>query len=190
MDWLSYARTGREFEVFDDLAALSIQHWRGERIEFQRRGYKRRAEPFVYPVLPNYVWITLPDERKLRDDQITAILRIEHLARTFHALLPQHVEAFQDFRRWADTRLTQAHAATNAKLIAEYNATGISRPDSRADYAPGDLLEIRSGPLRDQLVRFRSLVEGAERISIRADVVIFGRQTTVDVDPLNVKRKA
>ena len=45
LNWLGFAVTGKEFVAMDDLRRFGIDHWRGVRIEFERRGKQRTAEP-------------------------------------------------------------------------------------------------------------------------------------------------
>lgn len=170
-DWLGYARTGKEFEVMDALARLGINHWRGERIEFERRGRNRTADPYTYPALPNYVWIG-PEPR-----QVHLLVTIPHLARTFLTLTEASGNAMRAFADMAERRKAEARRIIgNREAISGYQA--------------GDVLEIRDGPFAGQLARFERMVQAAHDYypTIAAHMEVMGRAVAVTLDPLNVRR--
>lgn len=169
--WLGYARTGKEFEVMDKLEALGVEHWRGQRIAFERKGKNRTAEPYTYPALPNYVWFSVPNDR------FHLVSAIPHLCSTFIALSPANCATLGRFREAADERLAEAQKAVgNRTAIAAYNQ--------------GDELEIRDGAFKGFIARFERMVRLAHEQwpLVEATVTIFGRETTAHFDPLSVAR--
>jgi len=182
---MAYATTGREFEVMADLAALGISHWPGKRIEFERRGKSRVAEPFEYPALPNYLRITAPSH------MLADIMDIRHLSRTIKFLLPSDVRSWQRFQAEADARLADAR-----RIIAErdrLSAANASRQEIInviAQYKSGDPLEIADGPFAGMLATFGRMVvkPGTSFPMVQATVQIFGRDNDIAVDPLSVRR--
>lgn len=173
LDLLGYATTGKEFEVMDQLAALGIQHWRGERIEFERKGKVRTAEPYTYPALPNYVWITATH------GQLHRVVSIKHLFPTVQFMARGDVAGFEAFRRSAEARLAEAN-----RIIG--NRAAISA------YRKGEKLEIRDGSLAGKLARFSRMIHSANEQfpQIEAEMELFGMVTKIKVDPLSVRRAA
>lgn len=168
-DILAYAATGKELHVMDALAEAAIPYWRGIRIDFERRGKSRIAQPYTYPVLQNYLWITT--------DDLYPLSSIKHLSRTMQFLTPGSVKEFQAFANKADAAATEAlRIAGNRELIAQYKA--------------GETIRITAGAFEGQFASFKALVNGPHLLHpmIRAEVQIFGRATQVDVDPLNTAK--
>ena len=58
------------------------------------------------------------------------------------------------------------------------------------EYSDGDILEIMAGPLMGQLATFRKLAETDHDLfpRIRADVELFGRVASIDLDPIDARR--
>lgn len=171
LDWLAYARTGKEFAVMDDLADLGIAHWRGERIEFERRGKNRTAEPYRYPALPNYIWIRpLPQ-------QVHSLASIEFMARTFHFLSAHSAREMERFRRMAEAR----------KLEAERI---IGNRDAIAEYQAGQKLEISDGPFAGELATFCRIVHRSGELfpKIKAEMSLMGALVPIELDPLSVRK--
>lgn len=199
-DWLGYAITGKEFVAMEDLTRFGIDHWRGVRIEFERRGKQRTAEPHEYPALRNYIWIrpTLRQIRFLSD--------VRFLGRTFHMMLPSTVDRFRVFCGEVEAREAEARkiiaAQEEAKRVAQEKArTAESRKAALAakkalikaaiaEYKYGDQIIIRDGVLAGELATFKRLVQGAHDLIpyIEAEIELMGRSTLLKVDPLAVRR--
>ena len=183
---MAYATTGREFEVMADLAALGVAHWPGRRIEFERRGKSRVAEPFEYPALPNYLRITAPSH------MLSDIMDIRHLSRTIKFLrLPEDVRSWQRFQDEADARYAEAK-----RIIAERDRLSAAKASRQeiinviAQYKAGEPLEIADGPFAGMLATFGRMVvkPGTSFPMVEATVQIFGRDNDIAVDPLSVRR--
>ena len=182
---MAYATTGREFEVMADLAEMRVQHWDGRRIEFERRGKQRVAEPFEYPALPNYLRISAP--RHLISD----VMDIRHLSRTLKFLHAGDVRSWQAFQDASDARLAQARAivAERARMAA-VNASRQDIINMIAQYKTGDLLEISGGAFAGMLAKFGRMVvkPGTSHPMVEARVQLFGRETAAAIDPLDVRK--
>lgn len=175
-DLLGYAITGKEFVAMDDLARFGIDHWRGTRIQFERRGKQRTAEPHEYPALHNYIWLR-PTVQQMR-----YLSQVRFLGGTFHWLSSAAVRQFGTLRDRVDAKYQEAKRIEgNRKAIADYAA-----------FMPGDLLEIREGPLAGEIARFTALVQKAQDLFpvIRADMDLMGRVVSVKLDPLAVRKAA
>jgi len=185
MNIMAYATTGREFEVMDDLASIGVECWQGKRIEFERRGKSRIAEPFEYPALPNYIHITAPFHR------VSDIMDIRHLSRTVKFMHEADVMGWQVFKRAAEARLAEAQ-----RIIAErarMDAAKASRQDVInliSSYKFGDALEIQGGAFAGMLATFGRMVvkPGTAHPMVEAKVQLFGGEVAAALDPLDVRK--
>lgn len=163
----------------DDMADLGIPHWRGIRIQFERRGKNRTAEPYEYTALPNYVWCWPSD------DQFHLLGGIEHLSRTHIRLSTSQsgngsLDQMRRFRDLADAKKAEADRIIgNRKAMAAYEA-----------FDMGEAIQLLDPGFSDVLARYGGMVKRAHELypRIRAELTIFGRTTTVEVDPLSVRR--
>lgn len=173
IDLMGYATGGKEFAVMDDLAKLDVTHWRGTRIEFERRGNVRTAEPYEYPALPNYVWITCDW------GQLHRVLSVKHLSPLVRFMTRADVAGFAAFRRQAEARLAEARRI-------------IGNRDAIVAYRKGERLEIRDGAFAGALAEFGRMVIKTGQLfpQIEAEVELFGRKARMLLDPLDVRRAA
>ncbi len=210
-NWLGYAITGKEIIAMDDLSRLGIDHWRGIRIEFERRGKVRTAEPFEYSALPNYIWI------RPEPYQVSLLSEVRFLGHTFRPLLPQVVEQFAAYRCQVEAKEAEARAliAEREEILAQARAEKqaiVAQVMKRAEamkvkeasaakrmteyrtaivaYQDGARIEIREGPLAGELATFRRMVQGAADLfpSIEAEMEMMGRVVPVLLDPLAVRK--
>ena len=182
---MAYATTGREFEVMADLAAIGVAHWDGRRIEFERRGKHRIAEPFEYPALPNYLRISAPRH------MISDVMDIRHLSRTLKFLHSADVRSWQAFQTASDARLAQAQAiVAERERMKSANASRQGIISLIAQYKTGDLLEISGGAFAGMLATFGRMVvkPGTSHPMVEARVQLFGRETAAAIDPLDVRK--
>lgn len=166
--YLCYARSGKEFDVSDEIRALGGDVWCGRRIEWVRTGKNRRPEPREVPALPNYLFATLTP------DQYHAARNVKFLAHTMAQLSPGAIDGFRRFARVVDAR----HSA-DSKVAA--NATAPT-----AQFDPGEALQIIGGPFSEMTGTFRRIVEHAHDRHPRVEVMVNG--IPVAVDPLSVRR--
>ena len=182
---MAYATTGREFEVMADLAKLGVACWNGKRIVFERRGKSRIAEPYEYPALPNYLRISAPWHL------ISDIMDIRYLSRTIKFLNREDLKHWAAFQGAAD-----AETAKAAAVIAEHGRMAAAHASRQeiinliAQYKAGDALEISGGAFAGMLATFGRMAvkPGTTFPMVEAQVQIFGRETPIALDPLDVRR--
>jgi transcription antitermination factor NusG len=182
---MAYTTTGREFEAMDDLDAIGIDRWRGTRIEFERRGKSRVAEPYSYPALPNYIWITAPHHR------LADVMDVRHISRTVKFMTLADVASWQRFQREAEARLAEAQGIIERRKIME--AASADRQqiiNLMAGYKRGDTLKIDGGAFAGMLATFSRMVinRGERHPMIEAEIEMFGGKTTAAIDALHVRR--
>lgn len=202
MNLLAYAITGKEFVAMDDLTRYGIDHWRGVRIEFERRGKQRTAEPHEYPAIHNYIWLR-PEPEQMRH-----LSGVRFLGSTFHFLGKHAIADLKRFQNEVEAKEQDARA-----IIAEQQrALEIAKDKARdaeskraamdaqramikaslAEYNAGDKIIIRDGVLAGEMATFKRLVQGAKDVFpfVEAEMEMLGRITTVKIDPLAVRRAA
>lgn len=200
LDWLAYAVTGKEFIAMDDMKRLDIDHWRGTRVEFERRGKARTADPYDYPALHNYIWI------RPTPAQVSRLRDVRFLGKTFHMMGIAAVREFSAFRdkvdaKEAEAREIVAHQEEELRIAQQMAAMAEGRKEqliakramikaSMQEYRDGQMIEIRDGILAGEMAKFKRLIIGAEDVHpfIEAEMEMMGRVTTVRVDPLAVRR--
>jgi transcription antitermination factor NusG len=186
---LGYARGGKEFEVMDALCDLGIDVWRGEVIEFERRGKQRLPGAYSYPALPNYIFASLAP------GQLHHVVSIRNMAPTVDFISRGAWDGFTAFRQDAEARLAEAKAiiATSERLARENMRASEHRRhllSQLAQYKTGQGLEIRDGVLAGEIARFTRLVQHswAKHPMIEVECEFMGRPTRVEVDPLSVRK--
>lgn len=185
---LGYARGGKEFEVMDALEACGIDVWRGEVIEFERRGKQRIPGAYSYPALPNYIFANLDY------GQLHHVVSIRHMAPTVDFLTRGAWRGFAAFRAEAEARLSEAKAiiAESDRLARENMRANDHRKhllSKLAQYKEGQGLEIRDGVLAGEIARFTKLVQHswASHPMIEVEYELMGRPVRIEVDPLSVR---
>ncbi len=167
--WIAYAATGREFEAEEALRLLDVECIVPRQINLLRRGNNRRPEPVESPFLPNYVfaWVTPDQWYWLKDANLRTCMGVS-------AASERLVRAFID-------RVQADYTARRAQIEAGERV---------AEYEPGDLLRITTGPFAEQLVRFRRMVERADQMfpRISAEIDALGGAVPLELDPLHVRR--
>lgn len=185
MEIMAYATGGREFEVMGDLDEMGVTYWHGKRIEFERRGKSRIAEPFEYPALPNYLHITAPFH------MVSDIMDIRHLSRTIKFLHAADVRGWQAFERAADARLDEAQRVIlERERLTLANASRQDIINTIAQYKAGEAIEISGGAFAGMLATFGRMVvkPGTAHPMVEAKVELFGGKTTATLDPLAVRK--
>lgn len=190
--YLAYATSGKEFEVADKLASLGFTVWCGRRIDFIRKGKRRRPEAVEKPKLPNYLFLTLtPDEwHDLRRREV------KHLAQTMYQLTARDIAGRPPVKNkegvlidpgWIGLaafkeQVDAAHA--EGQRIAKNNDIA-----EMAQYRAGQRLVDLTGTFADVCLTFRRMVERAHETypKVEADMEMFGRMTRVYLDPISVK---
>ena len=171
LDWLAYAVTGKEFIAMDDLTRFGIDHWRGVRVEFERRGKARTADPYEYPALHNYIWI------RPTPSQVAKLSEVRFLGSTFHMMGRAAIRGFDLFRGEVEERHAEAmRIVGNRSAIAEYKR--------------GDPIQVRDGVLAGFMATFHRMVKRQHDLFpvIEAEMELFGRSSVIHLDPLDVRR--
>ena len=184
----------------DDLARFGIDHWRGVKIEFERRGKQRTAEPHEYPAIHNYIWLRPTHE------QVQHLSNVRFLGSTFHFLGKHAVADLGRFQGEIEAKEQEARAIiaeqqraleiakdkarTAESKRAEMAAQRAMINASLAEYNVGDRIIIRDGVLAGEMATFKRLVQGAMDVFpfVEAEMEILGRITPVKIDPIAVRR--
>ena len=174
MIWIGYAKAGHEFAVQADIQEIGASAWVARQINAKRVPTSRVAVAVVAPYLSNYVFI------ECTDSQWHQIRDIKHLSASLSPISPKAAARYLDpFKARIDSDFTARHDA-------------IAAGEKVMEYSDGDVLEIIGGSLSGQLATFRALAETDHDLfpRIRADVELFGRVTSIDLDPINARRAA
>ena len=200
LNWLGWAMTGKEFIAMSDLARFGIDHWRGVRIEFERRGNQRTAEGHEYPALLNYIWLN-PTIK-----QVPMLSKVRYLGSTFHQLGPHIIKQCSAFHSEVEQKEAEARdliaererILVDAKTRADTKEQGEAALGKRmaayrtsiASYTDGAQIEIRDGALAGEIATFRRLVQTAHDLfpRLQADIMMMGQLVPVELDPLDVRR--
>lgn len=162
-----------EFAVERQLREMGIEADAMEKITLKRQGKRRRPDAISEPLLAGYVFADIPP------DMFAAAVRVA--GAWGQAMAVPRAEA-TSVRKFMDA----ATAARTEALRAVQNCEAVTQ------YDRGEVLEILSGPFRDQLAAFQRVVQSArdEHPRLRLQMEAFGRSVDVEVDPLDVKKHA
>jgi hypothetical protein len=176
--YLAYATSGKEFEVADKLASLGFTVWCGRRIDFVRKGKRRRPEAVEKPKLPNYLFLTLTPDEWHRLQRLKNEGQIKHIAGTMYQLRRDDEDALTEFRAGVDGAHAEGQRIAKNNDIAEM-----------AQYRAGQRLVDLTGTFADVCLTFRRMVERAHEAfpKVEADMEMFGRMTRVYLDPISVR---
>lgn len=171
--YLCYAAAGREFDVAEELAGHGARPWAGRKIEFIRRGKKRRPEARETPYLPNYIFADMDDDCWHR----VMKANIRYLAKTTYILGGMDLRAYEAFVTAVDGEWHEAQEI-------------IRRNDTAAmqEFKAGDALKDSKGRFGENLLRYRGMVETAHMLYplIEAETEMMGQTVVVRLDPLDV----
>lgn len=170
MNWIGYAKAGREFEVAEAIEATGASASVPRKVEAKRVPTKRRPVPVTTPYLANYVFIDCTAE------QWHAIRGVKHLASTMRMVPAGEVK---HLRRFVDA-IESAYDSEMQRIEAGGRVE---------EYAPGEALRIISGPFGDMLATFRRVVEKADGWpEIEAEGELMGRAVRFRVDPVKARK--
>jgi len=168
MNYLGYAKSGHEFEVQDELADMGISSWVGRVIEWKRVGKKRYPEPYEIPALPNYIFMELSPHNF-------------HKALTVRFLASALVALGSLDRRG----LARFQGAVQAEY-EEQDRLRRNREMPRAEFKPGQTLEIIGGPFSEKVATFRQVIERSGQMHPKLEADVEGMK--LHLDPLDVRR--
>ena len=168
--WVAYTPSGREMDVQEAYEAVGLECHVPRRVDVKRAGNRRRPDVVVSAYLPNYVFIWAADH------QYAWMKDVKHV-RSIMGIGPGSERAVRAFI----SRVESDFAARMSQIEASERV---------AEYNPGDLLQIITGPFAGQVARFTRMVEGANDIfpSVFASMDLMGRETGVRLDPLHVRK--
>lgn len=168
---IGYARAGHEVDVQRELAELGISSRVPIELVPVRRGKRRYADPEERPVWPNYIFIDCDAEQW-------------HQLRQVKDLSPTTLFVGLSEARKVDEDLEA--------IEREYEGrNSVIRGGARlSEFEPGDMMEIKAGPLAGLLAKFGEIVEAAQDPfpRLRGEAFVMGQAVHVDLDPIDVKR--
>lgn len=175
LTYLAYARTGKEFEVEQELREMGIDLWCGRKIEFRRSGKRRFFDPKEEPALPNYLFLSLTagEWHEVNNSGI------KYLAKTMHTLSRRDEKGLKAFR------VEVGDLYQRARRIVDSNDRA-----AMCRFNPGDKISLRAESVfSGQVLSFRRMVQRASDMHpmVEAEMESLGRLTKVLVDPLDVK---
>lgn len=188
MMWIAYVPTGQEFALVEDCEALGIRAIAPRKVEAVRTGNKRYPEPRVMPYLGNYVfieasadeWHWLKDVKYLRSMMAVPLGEVRKVQSFCDTIEAQYAARMMEIdQAVAVMRNREASKEARREALMVMQA-----------YSPSDLLEVLCGPLAGQIAAFGRMVErGMEMVpEIEATMTLFGRETTVRLDPLHIRK--
>lgn len=171
-----------EWAVEQQMTELGCKVHDTRSVEFKRKGKDRFATPEYQQALSGYVFSEIPDEIfgaavHVKGAWGSALPIIKVTKRNHLAESPYDI-AMRFFDMLKAKRAEAERIKERADLVAEFD--------------PGDPLEILKGPFCEQLVTFQKMVHHAHEMfpKLRVEMELMGRKTTVDVDPLDVRKAA
>lgn len=166
--YLLYAKSGKEFQVADDLRLIGIDAWAGRVIRWKRKGKDRRPEAYEEPALPNYLWASMTAA------QFYHAQKVKHLSPTIRLVPHSATAGLQKFQRMADAAFREQD---EARRRAEAPLP---------EFDVGQALKLVGGPFSDMVVTFRGIINATDALNrqIEADGP-FGRMR---VDPFDVRK--
>lgn len=178
---------GKEFEVEAELKALGLHPWVPRRLESKYIKEKREAVWYDRPYVPKLMFCVIP-AIMWRD-----VFELKHVIGKPYALTRLDMEGtpavkggaipdrparygLNDFRRAVDAEYSDAE---KRKVNSEY----------QCQYKPGQALEILQGPFEGFAAEFQGVIRRAhdDYSKLRVEVSIFGRPTSLDLDPDKVR---
>jgi transcriptional antiterminator NusG len=163
-----------EAAVEKQLQAIGIECFVPTRTVFKRQGKNRYAEPVVEYMCPNYIFANIPA------DQYADAVAVRGISRTL--MMVPAVEVKRHLRPFI------ARVAADQEEALRIIESGDRREMST--YQPGDALEIIAGPFAGFMLQFKAMLErsGDPFPMVEGEVEIFGRDTPVRLDPVDVRR--
>ncbi|MEN9932977.1 MAG: hypothetical protein RIS17_1550 [Pseudomonadota bacterium] len=186
--WIAYVPTGQEFALVEDCWVLGVEAIAPRKVEAVRTGNRRYPEPRVTPYLGNYVFITASA------DEWHWLKNIRYL-RSIMGVPPGEERKVRSF-----CEMVEAQYAVRMAEIEQAAAVMLNRVASKEarrealrvmqSYTPGDLLEVICGPFAGTVMAFGRMVERGAVMApeIEATMTLFGRESTVRLDPLSIKK--
>lgn len=182
--WLAYVPHGQEFALVEDCEVLGITATVPRKVEAVRTGNNRWPEPRVIPYLPNYAFVRASAEE-------WHWLREIRYVRDLMGILPQEERKVAAFIDAVEGEFAIRHAEIEQaqKVLKDREASKEARRaalSSLRHYAPGDLLEVITGPFAGRVAAFGAMIERAASLTPLIEAEIEGLR--VQFDPLMVRK--
>ncbi len=171
--WIAYATAGQEFSAQEQCEVLGYTCQVPRKVDVIRQSRRRFPDVVTQAFLPNYLFITGGAE------VFHAIKAIKEIRGTAMGIGPQNERLVQTFI----DRVEKDFAARMGQIEAGQRV---------AEYAPGDLLTLMTGPFSGQVATFRRMIEDAHdvfpRIEAELGVSLMGKPVLAVLDPINTRR--
>jgi transcriptional antiterminator NusG len=171
----------KEFEVEDEIRAMDLKPWTPRRLDSRRVKEKGETVWYDRPYVPKLIFCVVP-AIYWRD-----VVELKHVIGKPMQLSRLDIEGdrqrgapgLKDFRAAVDAEYADAE---RRRANNEY----------QCQYAPGQALTILQGAWEGFPATFMDVIQRAhdEYAKLRVEVKIFGRDTTVEVDPDKVRGAA
>lgn len=186
--WIAYVPTGQEFALVEDCEALGVEAIAPRKVEAVRTGNRRWPEKRITPYLGNYVFVTATA------DQWYWLKDIRYV-RSIMGVPPGEQRRVRDFLDAVETTFAAKEAEIDraVETMRDREASKEARREAlrvMQSYTPSDLLEVLCGAFAGQIVAFGRMVERGIAMTpeIEATFTLFGRETSVRLDPLHVRK--
>lgn len=163
---LAYSRD--PFAAAEECEALGIETIIPRHVELIRQGKRRRPDTIITPAWPRYVFADItPDQW-------------HWLADTKHCRTLMWV---------ADREAQLVRKAANAIERAFSDRMAAIEAGERIwHFTPGDILDIVGGAWAGQVATFIRMAEAGDKVTVHGETIIFGRETPIELDPLQVRK--
>lgn len=191
--WLAIIARGkedgkhREFCFVDECAELGVTAIVPRAVDVVRSGNNRWPEPKVRPYLEGYAFVHATDSEWHWVKQIDYVRNIMGVAPQWEPKIAEFVDAVE-----TQYTVRMAEIESAQKVMLDREASKEARREAIKaiqSYAPGDLLEVITGPFAGQLAAFGAMVERANSLTPEIEVALQGiGWGNVRLDPLAVKK--
>ena len=170
-----------EWAVEAQMQELGCRVYDSRTVDFVRKGKDRYARPEFRPALPGYVFADISDNLFSRAVHVEgawgSALPIYQVEKRDKLKETPHDAAMRFFEALAEKRLEAERIKSRSDLVSQFD--------------PGEPLKIIAGPFADMLVTFQRMIKSAHEMHpmIEGEMSLFGRQSPVRVDPLDVVKR-
>lgn len=184
---------GKEFKVEDDLTAMGLKPWVPKRLVNKPLRKKDKPIWFDQAYIPKLMFCVIP-AIYFRD-----VLELKHvignpgeLSRRDIEGVPAHTKRFTD-RYGREIHVAEIPGLKRFKDAVEAEYADAQRRQRNNEYQcayePGQALEMLSGAFEGLPAVFHDVMRQAhdEYAKLRVKVTVFGRETTVELDPDKVR---
>lgn len=186
--WIAYVPTGQEFALVEDCEALGVSAVAPRKVEAVRTGNKRYPEKRIIPYLGNYVFVTATAEEWYWLKDIRYLRSIMGVPPAEERRVRKFIDLIE-----AEFIAKEAEIDRAVEIMRNREASKEARREAMRvmqAYTPSDLLEVVCGAFAGQIAAFGGMIERGNAMmpEIEARMMVFGRETTVRLDPLHVRK--